>query len=53
MLQSRAFDHVTTAEIGRRAGFADASHFVRVIRQRTGRTPRQLRQGRKADEDGG
>ena len=50
MLQSRVFDHVTTAEIGRRAGFADASHFARVIHQGTGRTPRQLRQGRKADE---
>ncbi|PRX97553.1 helix-turn-helix domain-containing protein [Paraburkholderia sp. BL25I1N1] len=53
MLQSRAFDHVTTAEIGRRAGFSDASHFVRVIRQRTGRTPRQLRQGRKVAEGAG
>ncbi|MGF6806136.1 AraC family transcriptional activator of tynA and feaB [Paraburkholderia sp. Clong3] len=53
MLQSRAFDHVTTAEIGRRAGFSDASHFVRVIRQRTGRTPRQLRQGRKVNEGAG
>ncbi|KWE50853.1 hypothetical protein WL76_20985 [Burkholderia ubonensis] len=53
MLESRALDHVTTAEIGRRAGFMDASHFVRVIHQRTGHTPRQLRQlrlGRKAGD---
>ncbi|REG50675.1 AraC family transcriptional regulator [Paraburkholderia sp. BL6669N2] len=45
MLQSRAFDRVTTAEIGRRAGFSDASHFVRVIRRWTGRTPQQLKGG--------
>ncbi|WP_183081993.1 AraC family transcriptional regulator [Paraburkholderia sp. BL23I1N1] len=53
MLQSRAFDHVTTAEIGRRAGFSNASHFVRVIRLRTGRTPGQLRQVRKVAEGAG
>ena len=29
MLQSPLFDRLTTAEIGRRAGFSDASHFVR------------------------
>ena len=30
MLESRLFDQVTTAEIGRRAGFPDASHFLRL-----------------------
>jgi AraC-like DNA-binding protein len=43
MLQSPLFDRVTTAEIGRRAGFSDASHFTKVMRLRTGQTPRQLR----------
>jgi AraC-like DNA-binding protein len=32
MLQSPLFDRVTTAEIGRRAGFSDASHFVKALR---------------------
>jgi AraC-like DNA-binding protein len=43
MLQSPLFDRVTTAEIGRRAGFSDASHFVKVLRNRTGQTPVQMR----------
>ena len=43
MLQSPLFDRVTTAEIGRRAGFSDASHFVKVLRGRTGQTPLQMR----------
>ena len=43
MLQSPLFDRVTTAEIGRRAGFSDASHFVKVLRNRTGQTPLQMR----------
>ena len=38
MLSSPPFNRLTTAEIGRRAGFASASHFARVIRNRTGRT---------------
>jgi AraC-like DNA-binding protein len=42
MLQSPLFDRVTTAEIGRRAGFSDASHFVKVLRSRTGQTPLQM-----------
>jgi AraC family transcriptional activator of tynA and feaB len=46
MLQSRLFDHVTTAEIGRCAGFPDASHFTRVCRARRGCTPGQLRRAR-------
>jgi AraC-like DNA-binding protein len=45
MLNSRSFNRLTTAEIGRRAGFPSASHFVRVIRNRTGQTPLQLRHG--------
>jgi AraC family transcriptional regulator, positive regulator of tynA and feaB len=44
MLGSPLLARVTTAEIGRRAGFANASHFARVLRKRTGHTPLQLRQ---------
>jgi AraC-like DNA-binding protein len=43
MLTSPLFKRVTTAEVGRRAGFQSASHFARVIRRRTGWTPVQLR----------
>src|SRR5262249_34790626 len=43
MLASPSFDRVTTAEVGRRAGFSTATHFARVIRKRTGNTPLQLR----------
>lgn len=43
MLTSPLFNRVTTAEIGRRAGFLSASHFARVVRKYTGRTPLQLR----------
>ncbi len=46
MLQSPLFDRVTTAEIGRRAGFSDASHFVKVLRRRTGQTPLHVRRAR-------
>jgi AraC-like DNA-binding protein len=46
MLQSPLFDRVTTAEIGRRAGFSDPSHFVKVLRSRTGQTPLQMRRAR-------
>ena len=46
MLQSPLFDRVTTAEIGRRSGFSDASHFVKVVRRRTGQTPLQMRHDR-------
>ena len=45
MLQSPLFDRLTTAEIGRRAGFSDASHFVKVLRSRTGQTPLRIRRG--------
>lgn len=43
MLTSPLLRRVLTAEIGRRAGFMSPSHFARVIRMRSGRTPRQLR----------
>jgi AraC family transcriptional activator of tynA and feaB len=43
MLTSPLFKRVTTAEIGRRAGFISASHFARVMLKHTGRTPLQLR----------
>ena len=49
MLTSRLFARVTTAEIGRRAGFLSPSHFARVMRHRTGRTPLQLRRSVKSD----
>jgi AraC-like DNA-binding protein len=48
MLRSRAFDRVTTAEIGRRAGFSDASHFARATRKRLGLTPVAVRRARLA-----
>ena len=48
MLESPLFRRLTLAEIGRRAGFVDPSHFARVLRARTGRTPSQMR--RRSDE---
>lgn len=49
MLTSPSFRRVALAEIGRRAGFFSPSHFARVIRIRTGRTPRQLQKEGSAD----
>jgi len=43
MLESPAFDRVTTAEIGRRVGLLDPSHFIRVCRRLSGCTPQELR----------
>ncbi len=43
MLESRLLSRLTVTEIALRAGFCDASHFERVVRTRTGRTPSQLR----------
>lgn len=43
MLATRRFDALTTAEVGRRAGFSDPSHFTRVMRRLTGFTPSQMR----------
>jgi AraC-like DNA-binding protein len=44
MLISPALSRVTTAEIGRRVGLLDPSHFVRLCRQWLGHTPAALRQ---------
>ena len=44
MLESPLFRRLTSAEIGRRAGFIASSHFVRVMKRHSGRTPAQLRQ---------
>ena len=43
MLESPLFRKLSVVEIARRAGFSDASHFARVVRNHTGRTPTQLR----------
>jgi AraC family transcriptional activator of tynA and feaB len=43
MLRSPLFNRLTSAEIGRRAGFSSASHFARVMRRRTGYSPQQWR----------
>lgn len=45
LLESPMFAAVNVAEIGRRSGFSDASHFTRVMRRRTGFSPRQIQQG--------
>lgn len=46
MLESPLMARLTISEIGRRAGFSDASHFARVFRRHTGRTPVQIRHAR-------
>lgn len=46
MLGSRLFDRLTIAEVGRRAGFVDPSHFARMCRAHLGHTPAVLRQAR-------
>jgi AraC-like DNA-binding protein len=43
MLGSRIFRRLTIAEISRRSGFGDPSHFARVLKSRSGRTPLQIR----------
>ena len=45
MLASQQFKLLTIAEIGRRAGFLDASHFVRVFKSHVGATPTEIRRG--------
>ena len=45
MLESPLFKRLTVAEIGRRAGFSEASHFSRAFKQRTGYSPAELRRG--------
>jgi AraC-like DNA-binding protein len=52
MLTSRLFRRLTIAEIGRRAGFQSGSHFARVMRNQTGRTPLQLRRAAGLDGPG-
>ena len=51
ILRSPLAKRLTIAEAGRRAGFADASHFVRAVRARTGCTPSQLRDGVATDRE--
>lgn len=46
LLADPRFDRLTVAEIGRRVGLADASHFVRSCRARLGGTPAELRRCR-------
>jgi AraC-like DNA-binding protein len=46
MLGSRLFDRLTIAEVGRRAGFTDPSHFARMCRMHLGHTPAVLRRAR-------
>lgn len=46
MLLSPALNRLTTAEIGRRVGLLDPSHFVRLCRRWLGATPVALRQRR-------
>jgi AraC-like DNA-binding protein len=43
MLESKFFRRLSTAEIGRRAGFSETSHFYRVFRQHLNATPGQFR----------
>lgn len=47
MLQSPLFDRISAAEIARRSGFSDASHFTKVLRRHTGQTPVQMRRARR------
>lgn len=43
LLESPIARRLSIAEIGRRAGFRDASHFAKVVRSRSGLLPSQLR----------
>lgn len=43
MLSCPRFDRLTTAEIGRRCGLLDPSHFARVCRRQLGASPAELR----------
>jgi len=43
MLSCARFDRLTVAEIGRRAGLVDPSHFARVCRRLLGANPAELR----------
>ena len=46
LLADPRFDRLTVAEIGRRVGLLDASHFVRLFRQHAGLTPGTWRRAR-------
>lgn len=46
MLATPALDRLSLAEVGRRVGLLDASHFSRVCRRLLGATPQVLRQRR-------
>lgn len=46
LLADPRFDRLTVAEIGRRVGLLDPSHFVRAFRSATGQTPGALRRQR-------
>ncbi len=46
MLADARFDTLTVGEIGRRVGFSDASHFVRLCRRHLGATPGLIRRSR-------
>ncbi|MGJ7494913.1 helix-turn-helix domain-containing protein [Variovorax sp. RT4R15] len=46
LLDDARFDRLTVAEIGRRVGLADASHFIRQCRRQFGATPGELRRRR-------
>ncbi|MBO9651330.1 MAG: helix-turn-helix transcriptional regulator [Variovorax sp.] len=48
MLESPIHRRLTVAEIGRRSGFPDPSHFSRVMTARFGRKPTQIRSASKA-----
>ncbi|CAN5893244.1 hypothetical protein BH11PSE13_BH11PSE13_34940 [soil metagenome] len=47
MLDDARFDRLALAEIGRRVGLADASHFARSCRRHLGMTPAALRLGNR------
>lgn len=51
MLESPIFRRLTVAEVGRRAGFSDASHFARTLHARLGFTPSQIRRQCGAPRD--
>ena len=48
MLESPNFDRMTTAEVGRRSGFSDPSHFIRTFAKQFRLTPWQFRSTRNA-----
>ena len=43
MLGATHFDRLSVAELGRRVGYTDASHFVRSCKRHLGHTPQALR----------